>query len=91
MVEENPIVSKLKNIIMKKIVLSLAIIALMFAGCGEKKSNNHAHEGEDAHDHAAKTHQHDDGTVHEEHHNPEHQQEEFKVKIDSTSNNGENH
>lgn len=71
---------------MKKLVLSLAVIAFMFASCGEKKSNSHSHEGEEAHEHAPKTHQHKDGSVHEEH-----QQEEFKVELDSVSNNAENH
>lgn len=76
---------------MKKIVLSLAVIAFMFASCGETKSNKHSHNGEETHEHAPKTHQHEDGSVHEEHIDEEHQQEEFKVELDSVSNNAENH
>jgi hypothetical protein len=74
---------------MKKLVLSLAVIAFMFASCGEKKSNSHSLEEEEAH--ALKTHQHEDGSVHEEHLDEKHQQEEFKVELDSVSNNAENH
>lgn len=71
---------------MKKIVLSLAVIAFMFASCGEKNSTSHSHEGKEADEQAPKTHQHEDGSVHDEH-----QQEEFKVELDSVSNNTENH
>lgn len=61
---------------MKKLVLSLAVIAFMFASCGEKKS---------------KKHQHEDGSEHEEHLEENHQQEEFKVALDSVSNKTEKH
>jgi len=59
---------------MKKSILSLAIVALLFAGCSDKKNNEHSHDGE-AHEHTTGTH--------------EHHQEEFKVENDSTSINNE--
>ncbi|MCF6223466.1 MAG: hypothetical protein L3J34_07025 [Flavobacteriaceae bacterium] len=69
----------------------MTVIAFMFASCGKKTSNSHSHDGEEAHEHAPKTHQHEDGSVHEEHLDEKHQQEEFKVEIDSVSNNTDNH
>lgn len=67
---------------MTKHILSLAIAALLFAGCGNKKSNEHSHDG-DAHEHTTGTHE--DGSVHEDHQDAEHHQEEFKVESDSSS------
>jgi len=67
---------------MKKSILSLAIVALLFAGCSDKKNNEHSHDGE-AHEHTTGTHEHEDGSTHEHH------QEEFKVENDSTSINNE--
>ena len=76
---------------MKKLVLSLAVIAFMFVSCDEKESNNHSQEGKEAHEHAPKTHQHEDGSVHEKHLDVNHQQEEFRVELDSVSNKAEKH
>ena len=69
---------------MTKHILSLAIAALLFAGCGNKKSNEHSHDG-DAHEHTTGTHEHEDGSVHEDHQDAEHHQEEFKVESDSSA------
>lgn len=76
---------------MKKLVLSLAVIGSMFASCGEKKSDSHSHQGEESHEHAPKTHQHEDGSEHEEHIDVNQQQEEFKVALDSVTNKAEKH
>jgi PBP1b-binding outer membrane lipoprotein LpoB len=69
---------------MKKYIFSLAIAALLFSGCGDKKSNEHSHEG-DAHEHTTGTHEHEDGSVHTDHQDAEHHQEEFKVGSDTTT------
>lgn len=69
---------------MTKYILSLAIAALLFAGCGEKKSNEHYHDG-DAHEHTTGTHEHEEGSIHEDHQDAVHLQEEFKVENDSSA------
>jgi putative ABC transport system permease protein len=74
---------------MTKYILSLAIAALLVAGCGNKKSNEHSHDGEAAHEHTEGMHKHEDGSVHEDHHDAEHHQEEFKVESDSSAVNEE--
>lgn len=73
---------------MKNSIILFAIAALLFAACGNK-SQEHAHDGEDAHEHAADTHEHEDGSVHDDHEDGEHSQEEFKV--DSTTIKVEEH
>lgn len=77
------VLSKSRKLKMKNSIILFAIAAFLFAGCGNKKSQEHSHDGEDAHDHAGDTHQHDDGSVHGDHEDSEHSQEEFKV--DSTT------
>jgi putative ABC transport system permease protein len=76
---------------MKNPILLLAIAALLFAGCRDKKSNEHEHDGEAAHDHTEGVHKHEDGSEHEDHQDTEHTQEEFRVGSDSISNKTEVH
>jgi hypothetical protein len=68
---------------MKNSIALFCIAALLSVGCGNKNSSEHSHDGEDAHEHG--THQHEDGTIHDDHDEENHQQEEFKVKPDSTA------
>lgn len=63
----------------------MAIVALLFAGCGNKKSNEHSHDSEGNHTHTKGVHEHEDGSVHEDHDDAEHHQEEFKVESDSSA------
>lgn len=76
---------------MKNPIILLTITALLFAGCGNKKSSEHSHDGEAAHEHTEGTHGHEDGSVHEDHANAKPKQEEFKVDDDSTSQEAEEH
>ncbi|HSI74646.1 MAG TPA: hypothetical protein VK957_02070 [Lunatimonas sp.] len=69
---------------MTKYLLSLAIAAFLFTGCGNKKNSEHSHDG-DAHGHTSGTHEHEDGSVHDDHDDAEHHQEEFKVGSDSST------
>ncbi len=75
---------------MKNTIILFAVAALLFSGCG-KKSQEHAHDGEDAHEHAADTHQHEDGSVHNDHKDGEHSQEEFKVDSTTIKEHGHSH
>jgi PBP1b-binding outer membrane lipoprotein LpoB len=70
---------------MTKYILSLAIAALLFAGCGNKNSNEHAHDSEGNHINTENVHEHEDGSVHENHQDAEHHQEDFKVESDTTA------
>lgn len=65
-------------------LLSFAIIALLLTGCGNKKNSEHNHGG-DSHGHSSGTHVHEDGSVHDDHEDAEHHQEEFKVGGDSSA------
>lgn len=69
---------------MTKYLLTLATVALLFAGCGNKKNNEHAHDSEGNHPNTESVHEHDNGSVHKDHKDAEHHQEEFKVKSDSS-------
>lgn len=77
---------------MKNSILSMAVAALFFVGCGNNNGHDHAHDGEGAHEHTEGTHEHsegthihEDGSVHQNHPEGEHHQEEFKVENDSIS------
>jgi PBP1b-binding outer membrane lipoprotein LpoB len=71
---------------MKKSILSLAIVALLFAGCSNKKSNEHSHDSEGNHTNTESVHEHED------HQDVEHHQEEFKVASDTSAvKNAEEH
>lgn len=74
---------------MKNSIVLFCIAALLFVGCGNKKSGGHSHDGEDAHNHG--THQHEDGSVHDDHDEENHTQEEFKVSPDSTAKDSATH
>jgi Ni/Co efflux regulator RcnB len=64
---------------MKKLLLSIAVIAMLFTACNEKKTDKHGH------DHTDGTHQHEDGQVHESHLDEMVSQEEFTVSNDSVA------
>ena len=76
---------------MKNSIIILALTAFLFAGCDNKKSNGHEHDSNGNHTNTESTHEHEDGSVHKDHQDAEHTQEEFKVKSDSTSNKMEEH
>lgn len=57
---------------MKKQILLLTIMSFLFAGCGYEESNENTHKDE-AHEHGNRMHE--DGSVHEEHQDPEHHHE----------------
>lgn len=63
----------------------MAIIALLFAGCGNETTQEHAHDSEGNHINTEGVHEHEDGSVHGDHHDAEHHQEEFKVSGDSSA------
>ena len=70
---------------MTKLKFSLAIVSLLFAGCGNNKNNDHSHDSEGNHITTESVHEHEDGSIHEDHQDSEHHQEEFKVNSDSSS------
>ncbi|MET0758927.1 MAG: hypothetical protein ABWZ56_00790 [Flavobacterium sp.] len=64
---------------MKKLLLSLAVTAMLFTACNDKKSEEHGHDHNDG------THQHADGEAHANHENNTVTQEEFTVGQDSAA------
>ncbi len=63
---------------MKKIFLSITILAFMFAGCSDNQTKEH--------DHNDGTHIHDDGSVHQNHdEDSTNKQEEFTAPVDTAS------
>jgi hypothetical protein len=68
---------------MKNSFFLIAFAAIVFSGCGGN-TNDHTHDGDDAHQHTTGTHTHDDGTTHEDH--PEMHQEEFNVNSTDMQN-----
>lgn len=64
---------------MKKLLLSVAVIGMLFTACREKKSEDHGH------DHTDGTHQHEDGEEHANHETDTVSQEEFTVGKDSAA------
>ncbi|HSO85947.1 MAG TPA: hypothetical protein VLQ91_05305 [Draconibacterium sp.] len=62
---------------MKKLLPIILIFTLLLAGCSgdQSKENNPAE----------KTHQHEDGSVHESHEEEKQEQEEFSVSADTLS------
>lgn len=75
---------------MTKYILSLAMVALLFASCKENKTDDHAHDSEGNHTNTESVHEHKDGSVHKDHQDTEHHQEEFKVESDSSTETTEN-
>ncbi|ESU25064.1 hypothetical protein FEDK69T_02540 [Flavobacterium enshiense DK69] len=63
---------------MKQLLLSMTVLAILTA-CDTKKADEHGH------DHSEGTHQHEDGSAHENHEEATTPQEEFTVGSDSTS------
>ncbi|MBA3986891.1 MAG: hypothetical protein H0X63_10055 [Flavobacteriales bacterium] len=76
---------------MKNSLILLALAALLFAGCGNKKSNVHEHDSVGNHTNMGSVHQHEDGTVRLDIQDDEYIQQEFKIEIDSASNKVEEH
>jgi major membrane immunogen (membrane-anchored lipoprotein) len=79
---------------MKKLLLSMAVVALLFTACNGKKTDEHGH------DHTDGTHEHADGETHDNHADETVSQEEFTISNDSVAakdthdhehENGENH
>jgi hypothetical protein len=64
---------------MKKLLLSMAVVAMLFTACNGKKTDEHGH------DHTDGTHQHADGETHENHADETVSQEEFTVSNDSVA------
>ncbi|WP_320815039.1 hypothetical protein [Flavobacterium sp.] len=62
---------------MKKLLLSMAVVAMLFTACNGKKTDEHGH------DHTNGTHEHADGETHENHSDETIDQEEFTVTSDS--------
>jgi uncharacterized lipoprotein YehR (DUF1307 family) len=83
--------SKSKKLKMKNSIIVLAVTALLFAGCDNKKSSGHEHDSNGNHTNTESVHEHKDGSVHKDHQDAEHTQEEFKVESDSTSVKKEEH
>ena len=79
------ILINLKKIKMNTSIKLLVILALFFAGCGDKKSNAHEHDNDGNHINTESTHEHEDGSVHENHTDHEHTQEEFKINGDTSA------
>lgn len=70
---------------MKNSIQIWTVIAFIIFGCDRKQASEHSHNGSETHDHHPGTHQHEDGTIHSDHHHDQHHQEEFKVNLDSIS------
>ncbi|MDI1324391.1 MAG: hypothetical protein PSV36_16705 [Algoriphagus sp.] len=68
---------------MKNSILLFAIASLLVAGCGNKNTEDHAHDAEGNHVEEG-THQHEDGAVHEDHTDSV-TQEEFTAPADSAA------
>lgn len=62
---------------MKKLLLSMAVIAMLTTACNGKKADEHGHEHTDG------THEHADGEEHANHESDSVAQEEFTVVKDS--------
>jgi ABC-type nickel/cobalt efflux system permease component RcnA len=73
--------SKKNNIktMSKKLLLSMAVVAMLFTACNGKKTDEHGH------DHTDGTHEHADGATHENHADETVSQEEFTVGKDSVT------
>ncbi len=69
---------------MNSLIKLLIALAIVFAGCGENKSNAHDHDSNGNHINTENVHQHEDGSVHENHTDSDHTQEEFKVNTDTS-------
>lgn len=70
---------------MKNSILIFAIASLLVAGCGNKNTEDHAHDADGNHMEDEGTHQHEDGAVHEDHEEAGLKQEEFTAPADSAS------
>ncbi len=64
---------------MKKLLLSITVIAMLFTACNEKKRIKHGHNYMNG------THQHEDGQVHVSHADQTVNQEKFTVSNDSVA------
>ena len=64
---------------MKKLLLSMVVIAMLTTACNGKNADEHGH------DHTEGTHEHADGEEHANHENDSVAQEEFTVGQDSAA------
>jgi hypothetical protein len=64
---------------MKKLLLSMAFVGILFTACNGKKTEEHGH------DHTDGTHQHEDGQEYQNHETDTVTQEEFTVGKDSAT------
>jgi hypothetical protein len=64
---------------MKKLLLSMAVVAMLFTACNGKKTEEHGH------DHTDGTHEHADGEAHPNHEDENLKQEEFTVGKDTVN------
>lgn len=71
------LISKTKS--MKKLLLSMAVVGMLFTACNGKKTEEHGH------DHTDGTHQHADGAEHANHETDTVSQEEFTIVKDSAT------
>ena len=62
----------------------MVVLAILFSGCGDKKTNTVEHDNAGNHINTEGYHVHEDGSVHADHTNTAHTQEEFKI-VDDTS------
>ncbi len=76
---------------MKNSILVFAVASLLLVGCGNKKTEDHAHDADGNHTEAEGTHQHEDGAVHDDHEEVELKQEEFTAPTDSAAKVAEEH
>ncbi len=67
---------------MKQLLICIASI-ILFAGCPSDKSKEHKHDNG--------THQHDDGSIHQNHEEDTTKQEEFIVPADTLNKKEHNH
>ncbi|MGR6088597.1 MAG: hypothetical protein ACU4F9_10500 [Arcticibacter sp.] len=67
---------------MKTILIALSIISFLFISC-QQQSNSNVNESDHGHDHSSDTHMHEDGSVHANHGDTSHTQEDFIVDTDS--------
>lgn len=71
---------------MKKLLFSMAVVAMLFTACNGKKTE------ENGHDHTDGTHEHADGEAHANHDDETVKQEEFTVGKDTViSEDGHGH
>jgi ABC-type enterochelin transport system substrate-binding protein len=69
---------------MKKTFISMAVAAILLAGCGNNKNNHQSHSSHN-HEGTSNAHTHEDGSVHDDHQTSEAPQETFKIVPNDSS------